>query len=152
MTMISIIIPTRDEEKVIEGTVKQFKALRMPHEVIVSDDGSHDATIAIAQGIADRVLTYAGEKHVISRARNAGAKVAQGELLIFADSDAFLPDPERYVRHAIERFRTEPELVGIATPQRVRPEIERLGDKFVFTVDNLIVRFFNNVLQHGQGA
>lgn len=63
-----------------------------------------------------------------------------------------LPDPDRYVQHALARFAKEPDLVGIATPQRVRPETERFSDKFVFIIDNLIVQFFNIVLHRGQGA
>jgi glycosyltransferase involved in cell wall biosynthesis len=150
--MISIIIPARNEEKIIAGTIEQFKSLTVPHEVIISDDGSTDRTVEIARSVADAVVTYSGEKHVIARARNAGARVARGEMLIFADSDAYLPDSERYVQHALKRFQSEPELVGIATPQRVRPEIERFTDMLVFGFDNLHVRFFNNVLHHGQGC
>lgn len=150
--MISIIIPARDEEKLIGSAIAQFKNLSMPHEVIVSDDGSKDRTAEIARVLADIVLTYEGEKHVISRARNAGARASKGDILVFADTDAHLPDPERYLRHALTRFEKEPDLLGIATPQRVRPEIELFGDKFVFILDNFFTRTFNNVLHHGAGC
>jgi GT2 family glycosyltransferase len=44
--MISIIIPTFNEEKLIESTLLTLtSALTLPHEVIVSDGGSSDRTV-----------------------------------------------------------------------------------------------------------
>jgi len=150
--MISIIIPTRNEEKLIAESIRQFKRLSIPHEVIVSDDGSTDRTVEIARGAADTVLTFSGNVHAIGRARNAGAAVARGDVFVFVDTDTFFPDPEASLSHALKRFEEDPALLVLACPQRVRPELERLSDKFVYGLDNFFTRTFNNMLQHGAGS
>ena len=150
--MISIVIPARDEEKLIADTIRQFEKLTIPHEVIISDDGSSDKTIEIAQKLANTVLTYTGERHAIGRTRNAGAKVARGDIFVFVDADSFFPEPQTFFAHALKRFEEDPSLAGIACPQRVRPEIERITDKFVYGLDNIFNWIFNNVLEHGSGS
>lgn len=58
-----------------------------PHrtEIIVIDDGSQDDTAAIAQAADVRVISQPNAGP--AAARNAGAAVAQGELLLFTDAD-----------------------------------------------------------------
>src|SRR5438874_2570272 len=52
-SMISIIIPTLDEEKVIGRTLSLLKSqLTIPHEIIVSDGASKDKTVEIAKKLA----------------------------------------------------------------------------------------------------
>jgi len=150
--MLSLIIPAREEEKQIEATIRQFEDLSIPHEVIISDDGSTDKTVEIAKRFANTVLTYQGDTHVISRARNAGVRASKGDVLVFMDSDSHIPEPNKFFARALEHFEKDSSLVALASPQRVRPELERTGDTFVYGLDNLINRFFNNVLHHGAGA
>ena len=60
--MISLIIPTLNEEAVLGRTLEHLRALTaFPHEVIVSDGGSSDGTIRIAERWADKIVTYRGE-------------------------------------------------------------------------------------------
>jgi glycosyltransferase involved in cell wall biosynthesis len=48
--MISIIIPTLNEAKIIESTLRTLvTTLTLPNEVIVSDGGSSDRTAELAQ-------------------------------------------------------------------------------------------------------
>ncbi|OGG57909.1 hypothetical protein A2853_03185 [Candidatus Kaiserbacteria bacterium RIFCSPHIGHO2_01_FULL_55_17] len=150
--MISIIIPARDEEKLIVGAISQFKALMMPHEIIVSDDGSKDKTVEIARSLADKVVTFDGDKHAIGRARNAGVEASRGDVLVFIDSDSTIPDPQAFFSHALARFEKEEKLLGLACPQLVHPGIETWSDRFVFGLDNFFNWVFNNVLRHGAGS
>jgi glycosyltransferase involved in cell wall biosynthesis len=53
---ISIIIPTFNEEKVISKTIEAFNQLPIPHEIIVTDDGSTDETVNIARRHGVKVL------------------------------------------------------------------------------------------------
>lgn len=59
LNRLSIVIPARDEEGCIASTVLHLNlALSLkdiPHEIIVVDDGSRDATWDILQGLRDRV-------------------------------------------------------------------------------------------------
>ena len=87
--MISIIIPTIKEEKVIGRTLRNLKSrLTIPHEIIVTDGKSTDKTVEIARGIADKVVEYTGTtRQTIAQGRNDGAKSAQGEYIAFMDAD-----------------------------------------------------------------
>ena len=150
--MISIIIPARDEEKRITATVRQFEKLVIPHEIIISDDGSSDKTVEIARSLGLSVVTYAGSLHAIGRARNAGVKVSHGDALVFIDADSVIPDPQAFFSHALARFEKEPHLLALACPQLVHPDFERPTDRFVFGLDNFFNLVFNNVLHHGAGS
>ena len=58
--MFSIIIPTLNEEKVIEKTIKQFDNVRDIYnlEFIVSDSNSCDRTVDISKKNADKVVIH----------------------------------------------------------------------------------------------
>ncbi|MGC8662357.1 MAG: glycosyltransferase [Candidatus Micrarchaeia archaeon] len=83
---VSVVVPALNEEKYIkylfEGLKKQsFKDF----EVIVADGGSRDKTREIARKNGAKVVVE--RKKSIARGRNAGAKVATGDLLVFIDAD-----------------------------------------------------------------
>ncbi len=86
---LSIIIPTLDEAGGIVATLESLRELRRRgHEVIVADGGSRDATTALAQGLADRIVySPAGRAEQM----NAGARAAAGDLLVFLHADSRLP-------------------------------------------------------------
>jgi glycosyltransferase involved in cell wall biosynthesis len=52
---LSVLVTTRDEEGAIRACLE---SARWAEEVVVVDSGSVDGTVAIAQGIADRVLHH----------------------------------------------------------------------------------------------
>ncbi|MBI4548624.1 MAG: glycosyltransferase [Ignavibacteriae bacterium] len=97
---ISVIIPTYQEEEFIGTLLDQFThELRKRHgiEVIVSDGGSRDQTVAIARLRADRVLEAENNsKQNISIGRNRGARVARGDVLIFLDADVNIENAEQF--------------------------------------------------------
>lgn len=88
--IISIIIPVLNEAGVIEktlGQLIQYPAL----EIIVVDGGSTDNTVAIAQRTAKvKVITVIGKGR--AGQMNAGAKLAQSNILLFLHADTQLPD------------------------------------------------------------
>jgi glycosyltransferase involved in cell wall biosynthesis len=97
--VISFIIPAYNEEALIGVTLRELQAgaasLGGPVEVIVADDGSTDRTAAIAREFGARVV-HINARH-IAAARNAGARAARGDLLVFVDADTVVP---RDVLHA----------------------------------------------------
>jgi rSAM/selenodomain-associated transferase 2 len=88
--MISIIIPTYNEETCIEKTLVQLSGIkcRVDKEIIVSDGGSTDGTVALAARSAKVVRSEKGKAIQL----NNGAKNAKGDILFFVHADMFVPD------------------------------------------------------------
>jgi glycosyltransferase involved in cell wall biosynthesis len=87
---VSVIIPTYCEEETIEGCLKSVENQDYPEtiESIVVDSHSPDRTRQFASRNADKVLDLTARG--VGKARNAGAKVASGDILLFLDADTFL--------------------------------------------------------------
>ena len=53
LQLFSVVIPARDEEESLPGTLRElfaaFSAAAVPHEIVVVDDGSRDRTWAVLQ-------------------------------------------------------------------------------------------------------
>lgn len=149
--LLSIIIPTREEEKVIAETIAQYKKLPISHELIVSDARSHDRTVAIAREAANIVVVFDGAKHTAGIGRNDGAKVAHGEYLAFVDADTHIHGPAAFFERALEHF-TDPRVVGVTGPQRALQSVETWSDRISFGLLNASLRFQNNVLRRGEAS
>ena len=88
---VSIIVPTLNEELVLENTLTHIQQLS-PHELIVSDGGSNDYTYRIADRFSHRVITGSAGRAL---QMNAGANEATGDLLLFLHADSRI-EPESY--------------------------------------------------------
>jgi O-antigen biosynthesis protein len=90
---MSVVICAYNAEATLDECLTHTCALDYPNlEIVVVDDGSTDATAAIAARYARaRLVTipHGG----LSVARNVGYEVANGDLVAYLDSDAF-PTPE----------------------------------------------------------
>lgn len=92
--ILSIIIPTHNSESTIKRCLDSLLSQSIPREqfeIIIVDDGSKDKTVQIANECkADNVIVT--EPCFQGKARNIGAKNAQGEFLAFIDSDCSAKD------------------------------------------------------------
>ena len=87
---ISVIIVTRNREKMLEGCLDSLvKQTRMPDEVVVVDNASTDNTKKVIFSFKKRLpIRYVYEKQIgMPYARNKGIKVASGSLLLMLDDD-----------------------------------------------------------------
>ena len=84
---VSVVIPSLNEASHLGATIDAAFAAGAA-EVIVSDGGSSDATIAIAREHGARVIE--GERRR-ARQLNRGAAAAQHEWLLFLHADTLLP-------------------------------------------------------------
>jgi len=102
--LCSIIIPAYNEAEWLPETLnclgKVIDGFGQPVEVIVVDNNSTDETAEIARSRGAQVVFEPVNQ--ISRARNAGARVALGNYLVFLDADTLLS--ENLLRTAMNRL------------------------------------------------
>ncbi len=89
--VISVIIPTKNVATSIGALVRAVQSHATDAfavEVIVSDDGSSDRTVAAAQAAGARVVALGrSQGGNPAAARNRGAAAATGDPLVFLDAD-----------------------------------------------------------------
>lgn len=104
---LSVIIPTLNEQSVIEAQVRRTASLRGVAEVVVVDGGSQDATLERIPAMPQvRVVTAPKGR---ASQMNAGARAATGDVLLFLHADVSLPDEA--ARH-VEEALSNPRAVG----------------------------------------
>jgi glycosyltransferase involved in cell wall biosynthesis len=85
---ISVIIPNYNRESLIGETIANLLVQTLPpHEIIVVDDGSTDKSVQVIRSFGDKVKLIQQANQGPGTARNAGLKIASGELVQFQDSD-----------------------------------------------------------------
>lgn len=88
---VTIVIPARNEERRIGPLLQSLQRLTYPdYDVLVVDDGSTDATVALAQRLGATVVDagvlprgWTGKCHACA----TGAKNARGDWILFTDAD-----------------------------------------------------------------
>jgi len=102
MPTLSIIVPALDEAAGIAAALTALAPLRRRDcEVIVVDGGSRDSTADLARPLADRVISAPRGR---AAQMNAGAAIAQADVLLFLHADTRLPaDADRRLRDGLAR-------------------------------------------------
>jgi glycosyltransferase involved in cell wall biosynthesis len=123
---VSVVIPAHNEARHI---AEQLRALAAQDyagevEVLVADNGSTDGTPDVVRRVAAEVLPGlrlldASERPGPSVARNAGARAASGDVVLFCDADD-IADPG-WVRHMVAALEGAPLVGG-------RLEVEALNE------------------------
>ena len=100
MPTLSIIVPALDEAAGIAAALTALAPLRRRDcEVIVVDGGSRDSTADLARPLADRVISAPRGR---AAQMNAGAAIAQADVLLFLHADTQLPaDADRRLRDGL---------------------------------------------------
>jgi glycosyltransferase involved in cell wall biosynthesis len=151
--MISIIIPTYNEEKYIGETLLNLKnKLTLPHEIIVTDDKSKDKTVEIARKYADIVLSPEIKHRTISANRNEGASKAKGEFLVFMDACTRPDDPNAFFTMALKDFEANSKIVAVTGALKIKKENQTFGDKIVYPITNLVFHIKNNIFHTGEAS
>lgn len=86
---VAFVIPAFDEARRIAATLDAVHAAALAtgldYDVVVADDASTDDTALIAEAHGARVVPVAFRQ--IAATRNAGARAAAGDILVFVDAD-----------------------------------------------------------------
>lgn len=85
---ISIIIPVYNQAKTIKKTLKSlFNQTFKDFEVIIVNDGSKDAILAVLRPFMTKIRLFNQENKGASVARNLGFSKSIGKYVIFCDAD-----------------------------------------------------------------
>jgi rSAM/selenodomain-associated transferase 2 len=90
--LLSIVIPTLDEERTVAALLGDLAMVTVPHEVIVVDGGSADETVAVATSAGARVVRTGAAR---GTQLAAGARAAAAPTLCFLHADVRLPNDAR---------------------------------------------------------
>lgn len=103
--LLSIVIPAKNERELLpallESLCRQDYPLMRQVRVFVADAGSTDGTVDAVLSFADRLNVAVIPGGLPSVGRNAGARAADSEYVLFIDADMELKDP-RLIRRTIE--------------------------------------------------
>lgn len=145
---ISIVIPACNEEKDIGRLIDCLLVLTLNKEIIVTDDASTDKTLEVLQRYGDKIKVLKHERRhkSIAANRNAGAKYASGEFLVFMDATTFLENPDKFFNQALSFFEKDKNLIGITGKLKVLPQYETFTDKIMHFLFNFTVMVKDNYL------
>lgn len=137
--MISVIVPTLNEESTIGNCLRSLRNQKMrDFEVIVVDGGSVDRTVEIAKDNKAKVIVEIACPEFASR--NIGARVSNGDILLFICADVELPS--NLLEKISQRFENEPMLVAMTGPDIPR---DSLLVELEYGAYNFIRYFFSHL-------
>lgn len=86
MSTISVVIPVKDDERMLARCLRALALQsRAPDEIIVVDNGSSDASAAVARDAGARVLRC--DEPGIPAASSCGYDAASGDIILRLDAD-----------------------------------------------------------------
>lgn len=87
MPTVSIIIPAKNEARGLEQILPKIRATRPDAEIIIVSDGSTDDTESVCSKYGVRLL-HLPYSMGNGAAVKTGARIAEGDLLVFMDADS----------------------------------------------------------------
>src|SRR5918997_692418 len=118
---VTVVVPTRGRAEYLEVTLDSLRRQRSrtPHELLVVDDGSADATPEVAERFGVRLIRH-GERRSLKAARNTGLPEARADLIAFVDDDVFAPPG--WLDALVEGAERHPDAEAFGGPIRARFE------------------------------
>ena len=131
---ISIVIPAHNEEAYLQRTLDALRRQDYPaFEVIVVANGCTDRTAEVARRRCEQLIVLSQKS--LGVARNLGARMARGELLVFLDADTTLaPSALRVIAQEFSQRDAAGTLQG-------EPDADRFSYRLIYFVKNAIHRW-----------
>ncbi len=135
--LVSVIITTKNEERVIEDCLRSIKEQTYSNiEVIVVDNTSTDRTKELARKYTDKVYDKGPER---SAQRNYGMiNVASGEYVMYIDADMLLSPS--LIEGCVKTISQQNGVVGLHIPEVI------LGKSFFSKVRRFEREFYNGTV------
>ena len=125
------MIPAHNEEAYVERTLEALRAQDYGwYEVIVVANGCTDRTAEAARGKCSRLIVLSQKN--LGVARNLGARMAKGEILMFLDADTIL-EPDA-LRKIVARFTPS----CAAGTLKGKPDDKLFRYKMIYALKNLV--------------
>ncbi len=141
--MISIIIPTWNEEKYLPKLLECIKKQTYKdYEIIVADANSKDKTREVAKKYNCRIV----KGGVPAVGRNNGAKVAKGDILLFLDADVTIQ--KDFLEKALKELRERSLKVSGCY---LIPDSKHLGDRIGHAILNMWFFIMQYIYPHMVG-
>ena len=152
---ISVVIATRNEQKYIEKTlrhlllsVEEAKKSGVNAEVIIIDS-SDDNTKNVARKFIEKIYPLPAQG--VSKARNYGAKLCEGDIVVFMDADTVVQ--KKTLADVFNAFMSETVISAVAYVLPLNYRELPLPTKVFYVIDKifikacgvvpLLVRFYN---------
>lgn len=113
--VVSVVVPVRNGSRTLGQCLESIRASAFPSDgmqIIVSDNESTDDSVAVAAACGARVITCAARG--VAAVRNAGARQAQGEVLVFIDADHTVGP--HWIGHAVAILDEHPLIAAVGAP------------------------------------
>ena len=149
--LISVIVPVYNVEKYLNRCVDSILNQTYTNlEVILVDDGSPDSCPAICDEYAKkdkRVKVIHKANAGVSAARNDGIQLAQGEFVVFVDSDDWI-DSTMYEKMLAKQQETNADLVFCKFNQVFDIEVNHIEEKQLSNLcaDNVLPLFSQDMI------
>ena len=143
----SIIIPTLNEEKLLPNLLKQLTnpslKEKYDYEIIISDGGSKDKTVEMAQSFSDTIQVHIDRnKQNIALGRNEGFRCSKGDILIFLNGDILLEGEEKFFEYVEKNFINS-HYAAMTCKVKVFQDEEKISDIIFHSIYNTYFYLLN---------
>jgi glycosyltransferase involved in cell wall biosynthesis len=171
---LSLIIPVLQEEKILEETLLHYTkemCNKFGIEIIVSDGGSTDKTLDIANKFTDKIIkcdknqqypqsTSSGVGYItrnkyqtISEGRNNGAEKASGDVFVFMNADTYPDNVEDFFTFILDWTEGKTrynDCIALTCWVTVSPAEMLFKDRIFYAIHNRYIKFLN-IIGMGMG-
>lgn len=120
--MLSIVIPTKNEEKYLPSLLHSIKRQTFTnYEIVVADNNSTDKTREIAQSFGCKVV----DGGLPAVGRNRGFLATTGNMILFLDADTEILD-ENFLMNALQEIQNRKLAIAVPFTVTVGNQLDKL--------------------------